>query len=381
VAVIRAPAPHVPDGVRGSVMWRTAAGGAVAVAAVVAVASAVLLRSDPRAEAPPAGARAGAARDSGAPAAGTVGEPAARRPPGATPTGGREPSAAHGAFYVDPETAAARWVAANPGDPRARVIRDSIAAVPQARWLTRDNTSTVRAEVAAFVGAAAAAGKTPILVVYNIPNRDCSGASAGGLPSHDAYRRWVDQVAAGLAGRPAAIVLEPDVLPLMSNCLDGSGQARVQASMAYAVRRLKGASARAKVYLDAGHSNWLSPAEMASRLRPAGIADGADGISTNVSNYRATRDEVAYAKKVLSAVGVARLRAVVDTSRNGNGPRGDEWCDPKGRAIGTPSTTRTGEEKIAAFLWVKLPGESDGCIAGAGQFVPGRAYELATARR
>lgn len=284
-------------------------------------------------------------------------------------------------FYVDPDTSAADWVAANPKDPRAAVIRDRIARVPQGRWFTQNNTAEVRSEVDAFVGAAAAAGQTPILVVYNIPNRDCSGASAGGLPSHDAYRKWVDEVAAGLAGRPATVVLEPDVLPLMSNCLNTAQQAEVHASMAYATRKLKAGSAGAKVYLDAGHSNWLPPAEIARRLVAAGIKESGDGISTNVSNYRATRDEVAYAKKVLAAIGVSRLRAVVDTSRNGNGPLGDEWCDPKGRAIGTPSTTATGDAKVAAFLWVKLPGESDGCIAGAGRFVPERAYELATAKR
>jgi endoglucanase len=352
-----------------------AAVGAVASAVVALAAGTVLLWPDSRAaKVPSAGAPAVAPRAAGTPAPGAGGrETPAGRAPTATPAGV--------GFYVDPDTAAARWVAANPDDPRAGVIRDRIASVPQGRWFNGNNTSTVRAEVDAFVGAAAAAGKTPILVVYNIPNRDCSGASSGGMPGHDAYRRWIDRVAAGLSGRPAVIVVEPDVLSLMSNCLNATQQARVQASMAYATRKLKAASARAKVYLDAGHSHWLSPAEMARRLVPAGIRDGADGIATNVSNYRATRDEVAYAKKVLAAVGVPRLRAVVDTSRNGNGPRGDEWCDPKGRATGTPSTTATGDTKIAAFLWIKLPGESDGCVAGAGQFVPDRAYELATAKR
>ena len=99
------------------------------------------------------------------------------------------------------------------------------------------------AQVDAFVGAAAAAGKIPILVVYNIPNRDCSGASSGGMPNHAAYRAWVDQVAAGLRGRPAAIVLEPDVLALMTNCLSAAQQAEVYASMAYAGKALKAASA------------------------------------------------------------------------------------------------------------------------------------------
>src|SRR5687767_8852799 len=154
--------------------------------------------------------------------------------------------AAASPFYVDPNTGAAKWVAANPGDSRTPMIRDRIANVPQARWFTTTNTSTVRGEVDAFVGAAAAAGKIPILVVYNVPNRDCGGASGGGAPSHSAYRAWVDQVAAGLAGRPAAIVLEPDVLPLMTNCQNAGQQAETRASMAYAGKRLKAGSPRSE---------------------------------------------------------------------------------------------------------------------------------------
>lgn len=286
-------------------------------------------------------------------------------------------AAAPSVFYVDPQTNAARWVAANPNDGRAAVIRSRIAAVAQPRWFTTTNTSTVRAQVDSFVGAAAAVGKIPILVVYNIPNRDCGGASSGGAPSHAAYRAWVDRVAAGLSGRAAYIVLEPDVLPLMTNCQSAAQQAETRASMAYAGKKLKSGSAQAKVYFDIGHSAWLSASEAAARLRAADISGSADGISTNVSNYRATSAEISYAKAVLAGIGDGRLRAVIDTSRNGNGPLGNEWCDPAGRRIGTPSTTETGDQQIAAFLWVKLPGEADGCIAAAGQFVPQRAYELA----
>ncbi|MDX3192526.1 glycoside hydrolase family 6 protein [Streptomyces sp. MN03-5084-2B] len=288
-------------------------------------------------------------------------------------------SAAGSTFYTDPGTGAAKWVAANAGDSRAAVIRDRIASVPQARWFTTTNTSTVRGEVDAYVGAAAAAGKIPIMVVYDIPNRDCGGASSGGAPSHDAYRAWIDQVAAGLAGRPAAIVLEPDVLALMTNCQSGDQQSQTTASIAYAGKKLKAGSSQAKVYFDIGHSAWLSPADAAARLRAADISTSGDGISTNVSNYRGTADEVAYDKAVLGQLGDSRLKAVVDTSRNGNGPLGSEWCDPAGRAIGTPSTDQTGDAQIAAFLWVKPPGEADGCIAAAGEFVPQRAYDLAVA--
>ncbi|MBB5801968.1 endoglucanase [Saccharothrix ecbatanensis] len=294
-------------------------------------------------------------------------------------SGGATAQAADSAFYVDPSSSSAKWVAANPGDWRAPLIRDRIASVPQARWYTTTNTSTVRSEVSSFVGAAASAGKIPILVVYNVPNRDCGGASGGGAPSHSAYRAWVDEVAAGLAGRPATIVLEPDVLPIMSNCQNASQQAETRASMAYAGKKLKSGSGQAKVYYDIGNSAWLSPAEAANRLRAADIANSADGIASNVSNYRSTPDEVNYTKNILNALGDSRFKAVIDTSRNGNGPQGTEWCDPPGRAIGTPSTTNTGDARIAAFLWVKLPGEADGCIAQAGQFVPQRAYDLAIA--
>ncbi|MBP2479075.1 cellulase/cellobiase CelA1 [Crossiella equi] len=291
--------------------------------------------------------------------------------------GGAPALAAPSVFYTDPGTAAAQWVARNPGDGRAAVIRDRIASVPQARWFTTTNTGEVRGQVAAFTSAAQAAGKIPILVVYNIPNRDCAGHSGGGAPSHAAYRSWVDEVAAGLGGRAATIVLEPDVLALMSNCQNQAQQAETRASMAYAGKKLKAGSARAKVYFDAAHSSWHPAAEMAARLAAADIAGSADGISLNVSNYHTTAASVAFGKDVLARLGNSRLRMVVDTSRNGNGPLGSEWCDPAGRAIGTPSTTETGDALVDAFLWVKLPGESDGCIAPAGQFVPQRAYELA----
>ncbi|GFJ86036.1 glycoside hydrolase family 6 protein [Phytohabitans houttuyneae] len=288
-------------------------------------------------------------------------------------------SAADSVFYVDPDTNAARWVAANPNDSKTAVIRDRIATVPQARWFTTTNTSAVRGQVDAFVGAAAAAGKIPIMVVYNIPNRDCGGASSGGAPSHQAYRAWVDEVAAGLNNRPAYIILEPDVLALMTDCQSAAQQAETSASMAYAGKRLKAGSSQAKVYFDAAHSAWLSASENARRLVAADIANSADGISLNVSNYRSTSELVAYGKNVIAATGRSSLKMVIDTSRNGNGPAGSEWCDPPGRAIGTASTNNTGDAAVDAFLWIKLPGEADGCIAAAGQFVPQRAYDLAIA--
>jgi endoglucanase len=281
-------------------------------------------------------------------------------------------------FWVNPNMQSAQWVAQNPNDSRAALIRDRVTTVPQGTWFTTTNTSTVQGQVNALVGAAAAAGQIPVLVVYNVPNRDCGGASSGGAPSHTAYRQWIDQVAAGLGGRPAYIVLEPDVLPLMSSCQSAAQQAETQASMAYAAQRLKAGSSQARVYFDIGHSNWLTPAEAANRLRGAQITANGDGIATNVSNYRTTQAEINFAIAVLDALGAPNLGAVVDTSRNGRGPLGEEWCDPAGRGVGQRPTTQTGNPRIHAFLWVKLVGEADGCAGAAGQFIPDLAFQLAS---
>jgi endoglucanase len=53
---------------------------------------------------------------------------------------------------------------------------------------------------------------------------------------------------------------------------------------------------------------------------------------------------------------------VIDTSRNGQGPWVGtlDWCNPPGRGLGITPTTTTGNPLVDAFLWVKVPGESDG---------------------
>ncbi|THV38436.1 glycoside hydrolase family 6 protein [Glycomyces buryatensis] len=278
-------------------------------------------------------------------------------------------------LWANPNTQAARWVAENGGDSRAALIGERIASTAAGTWFTTTNPEGgIEAQISAVVDGAAADGAAPIMVVYNIPNRDCGGASGGGASSHEEYRGWIDDIASVLSG-PAYIVLEPDVLP--HDCYGDSERAQINQSMEYAARTLKAADPEAHVYIDIGHSNWLSADEAASALNAAGIAS-ADGFSINTSNYRTTEEASAYAAEIRSIVGSDK-GAVIDTSRNGNGPLGEEWCDPQGRAIGAKPTTATGIDGIDAFLWVKLPGEADGCAGAAGQFIPDLAYSLADA--
>ncbi|HMO12220.1 MAG TPA: glycoside hydrolase family 6 protein, partial [Actinotalea sp.] len=37
-----------------------------------------------------------------------------------------------------------------------------------------------------------------------------------------------------------------------------------------------------------------------------------------------------------------------------------DWCNPPGRGVGLAPTTRTGHPLVDAYLWIKVPGESDG---------------------
>ncbi|MCZ2261030.1 glycoside hydrolase family 6 protein [Isoptericola sp. QY 916] len=69
---------------------------------------------------------------------------------------------------------------------------------------------------------------------------------------------------------------------------------------------------------------------------------------------------------------------VVDSSRNGQGPwdpatsenvysDAEDWCNPPGRGLGLRPTLDTGEPLVDAYLWIKVPGESDGqCFRGTG---------------
>ncbi len=78
---------------------------------------------------------------------------------------------------------------------------------------------------------------------------------------------------------------------------------------------------------------------------------------------------------------VGATHFVIDTSRNGLGPWqypatypsdavAQDWCNPPGRGLGLPPTAHTGVPLLDAYLWIKVPGESDGsCNRGTGTSV------------
>ncbi len=328
----------------------------------------------------------------------------------------------------------------------AKLIREMIET-PQAVWLTGGTPKRVEQEVKSTVQRAAGKGTVPVLVAYNVPGRDCAQYSAGGAATGDAYKAWIDGFAAGLGNRKAVVLLEPDGLALLpTDCgqPDTYGRVSLINYAAHALLR----DPNAAIYLDAGHSGWHAVGDMAQRLVRGGVQD-VQGFFLNVSNYRWTQTEVKFGTWISECIAFANdpeeggwrlghydwcasqyypanpndfstwhltdewyaanlghavptAHFVIDTSRNGQGPwtppanhpAGDaqDWCNPPGRGLGYRPTANTGQPLVDAYLWVKIPGESDGqCyrwtsgpldpVRGmqdppAGQWFPDMALEL-----
>lgn len=237
--------------------------------------------------------------------------------------------------------------------PQDAALLDRIARQPVAMWVSGQHAREASHRAAVH---ARSSGRLPVLVAYEIPKRDCHEA---GAQNGAEYRRYITQMAAGLGRQPAAIILEPDALPAM-DCLNPAQRAQRTSLMKWAVRHFN-STTRAAVYIDAGNPIWKRPATMTPRLIAAGVRE-ARGFSVNVSNFVQTDRSAAFARDLAGRIG-GGVKAVIDTGRNGNGP-GSDPCNPPGRALGAPPTTRTGDPVVDALLWIKPPGQSDGTCNG-----------------
>jgi endoglucanase len=318
------------------------------------------------------------------------------------------------------------------------VTMGKLASWPWAQWFNGDATpSQVQADVSALMLTATLNLQVPVLAAYNVPGRDCSQYSSGGASNTEEYEDWIDGFAAGIGNTKAVVILEPDGVALSPDQCGGTAeqqQAR-NTELTYAVDRLQ-EQPHAIVYVDAGHSSWHSVGDISERLLAAGLAN-AQGFSLNVSNYRTTAELVPYGTMVSKCVwylqnvpgaagddcpnqfwstpdadawftanvpaNASLTHFVLDTSRNGQGPwtpppntysDPQDWCNPPGRGVGPRPTANTGVALLDAYLWIKVPGESDGsCTRGtagpgdpeyggevgpaAGVFWPDQALSLA----
>lgn len=294
-------------------------------------------------------------------------------------------------LWNPPDSLAAKQAAfdATTNPVRAEMMRE-LAAVPSAVWLTGSSTGGWVDSMLDRAG-----DQLPVFVAYNIPNRDLGSYSAQGAPvSEAAYRGWVDGLADGIQGRLCLVVLEPDALAMMlddqrksSPKLDQAGRDVRYRCLGHAIDVFTAAGAL--VELDGGDSGWFAGRsdDMAEALDRAGVRR-ARGFATNVSHFRTTKAEHAYAREIRAHLG-GDVRYVVDTSRSGRGPYSPKpgedsrigWCNPPDMGFGPRPTLKlspSGYPGCDGHLWVKGPIASDGTREGAPE--AGKPYPEAAVR-
>jgi endoglucanase len=247
----------------------------------------------------------------------------------------------------------------------ANAIR-KIADQPVALWFVDDGRGyAVRAKD--LVDQATAAGKLPVLVTNFLPNHGCADATAGAKDAN-AYHTWVAAIVDAIGDRPAVVILEPGaVAQAVSGCVTKDTDVTARYGMLADAVDLFDTRPQVQLYLDAGNPTWTSDiAKLATGLTRAGV-ERADGFALNVANFETTASNLQYGRAISDRLGGAHF--VIDTGRNGNGVYPDwtsdkHWCNPPGRKLGEAPTTRTGQPRVDAYLWVKRPGESDGACGG-----------------
>jgi endoglucanase len=282
-------------------------------------------------------------------------------------------------FWVDPSSLAMlRARALRASDPEtARLFEQKIARFPTGIWLG-DRDGDIQRRVDRVLTSAASRGEVPILVLDNLPLRDCAPLSGDSAAAGEEYRRWVRRVHAGLGQHASVVILEPDAVSMLEKkgCLTALQREQRVALLRDAIRVLR-QNPKTVVYLDGGHSRWLPVDVQARLLRACGVEE-AHGFALNVRNYRALEELIPFGQQLSELLGGAHF--VIDTSRNGAGPLGVQWCNPPGRKLGVAPTLDTAiPQLIDAYLWLKRPGEADGAChgaPGAGVFLDEQAREL-----
>ena len=205
-------------------------------------------------------------------------------------------------------------------------------------------------------------GSAIVFVIYFNPLKNVSGFS-----NADIERYIIDNaiIASKISACKSIIVLEPDLLCLHVNNRDNLYLAKKLIKRLVSIYKTK--CKKAKVYIDAGHSNWLKEDVVSNLLLNSGIEE-ADGFSTNVANFQSTKNELIYAQKISVLTGNKRF--IIDTSRNGRPIQYNSKCmhDPPNILTGIKPTIELDERGLDAYLWIKPPGEADGRLAPAGNW-------------
>ena len=120
-----------------------------------------------------------------------------------------------------------------------------------------------------------------------MPNRDMGHYSKGGAKTRESYLLFLLEFARGIGKNKPIVIFEPDSLP--PTTLMEPIQAEYRLNLLKEGLELFTDKCDALVYVDVGHSNWLSPKQAANLLDNVSN-DKVQGFAVNVSNYRTTKE-------------------------------------------------------------------------------------------
>jgi endoglucanase len=296
-------------------------------------------------------------------------------------------------WFVDPEEYSYKdWKRYDrAGKKRQAALMARIAREPKFRWFGKFTGYNPAAKVRSFLDRVQCAqkGAVPLMAILRGQSKECHGTYTGGGKAEDrAHRRWLDGFAQGIGNARVVIAYEPDSLGTLDCLRLGRRRARMRV-LRYGVKVLSKLP-NATIYLEAGASDWEGAGSMARKLRFIGIRR-VRGFMLNVTHSDWTSANTRFGTRLSRLLGGKHF--VINTSINGRGPshvfkhingrrvRFNIWCNAPRAGLGPTPTSKTGNPRVDAYLWIGRPGYSGGSCNGGplpiGTWWPKHAMKLA----
>lgn len=268
--------------------------------------------------------------------------------------------------YLGPQDQVSAPYAASSGVRRE--LLSKIALRPRTKWygawVPDDRiTSTVQSYIAASqAGDPSALVQLAVFRMQPWEHEACARRSRPGERS--SYKRWIDNLAAGIGSTPTLVVMQPDG-PFLWCVPDLAAKSRL---LTYATQTLS-ALPQTSVYIDAGAADWCEngagndPERCAAILKRTGI-EYARGFALDSTHYMGAAENITHGAAVAAILkrdGYGTKHFIVDTAKSGRPMHwGDVVPDRRGDlkdnarvcrsvvqarcvTLGIPPTTRVGD--------------------------------------
>jgi hypothetical protein len=195
---------------------------------------------------------------------------------------------------------------------------------PKTKWygaFVPDNG--IRASVQSYIASAQAGDPEKLvqIAVFRMKPWEHEACERRSTPAERrSYKRWVNELAAGIADTPMLVVMQPDG-PFLWCAPDRAAKARL---LTYATQKLSSLS-RTSVYIDAGAADWCEndrgndPERCAQLLMRTGV-EYARGFALDSTHYTGPAENIAHGTQIVAALrraGYGTKRFIIDTAKSG----------------------------------------------------------------